>query len=110
MQCPSYVDEQPRDIAEKKKETSKKVAAVSNAQADAIERLVATDHAIGPDQLNVVLQRLGKRAMEIAIGTCSVTTSEMFGILHDNVIEAKDGSPTAFMAFGQGAALHAQAL
>ena len=100
LQCQTYVDEQPRDLAEKKKETSKKVATSTNTQAEAIDKLVNSDHTLDPGELQMVLRNFGKKAMSIAKDTGGVKMSELVSVLHDVVIEVKDVDDTAFMAHG----------
>ena len=41
IKCQTYIDEQPRGLAEGKKETAKKVATATNSQAQAIDKLVS---------------------------------------------------------------------
>ena len=55
IKCQTYIDEQPRGLAEGKKETAKKVTTASNSQAQAIDKLVSEDHAMNPDELGEVI-------------------------------------------------------
>eukprot|EP00959_Pyramimonas_sp_CCMP1952_P424145 8884048-Pyramimonas_sp.AAC.1 len=95
------IDEQPRNLAEDKKATARKVECSSNIQAQAVEKMSGDARHITTVELMVVSKACARHAVEICGGTGDASTGELTSLLHDCATEVTDQSLVGFMAPAQ---------
>ena len=87
VKCRTYVDEQPACLAESKKSTAKQVENSSNIQAEAIDKLLSTDHFLSLEELKLVIHNSTAKAITVAEDPGHITSVELNSSLSDAVLD-----------------------
>ena len=101
-QCLTYIDEEPMENRQKKKNLAEELENATISKVDAVDRLLKHDRMLDPNTLKSVLRVFKHNATVIARDTGHVYSSELVTVLQDAIASLADETPdTALMATGE---------